>query len=42
MIAAKIAITLPQEQLARIRRAVRSGRASSVSGYIANVLARAT
>lgn len=39
MTAAKIAITLPPEQLARVRRAVRSGQAESVSGYIANVLA---
>lgn len=38
MTAAKIAITLPQEQLARARRAVRSGQAASVSGYIAAVL----
>jgi Arc/MetJ-type ribon-helix-helix transcriptional regulator len=39
MTAAKIAITLPPEQLARVRRAVRSGQAESVSGYIAHVLA---
>jgi hypothetical protein len=39
MTAAKIAITLPPEQLARVRRAVRSGEAQSVSGYIAQVLA---
>lgn len=39
MTAAKIAITLPREQLARVRRAVRSGQAESVSGYIAHVLA---
>jgi hypothetical protein len=38
MTAAKIAITLPPEQLARVRRAVRSGQAESVSGYIARVL----
>jgi Arc/MetJ-type ribon-helix-helix transcriptional regulator len=38
MTAAKIAITLPEEQLARVRRAVRAGRASSVSGYIASAL----
>jgi len=38
MTAAKIAITLPEEQLARVRRAVRSGQADSVSGYIARVL----
>lgn len=39
MTAAKIAITLPREQLAKVRRAVRSGRAPSVSGYITQVLA---
>src|SRR4051812_21413041 len=39
MTAAKIAITLPREQLAKVRRAVRSGEASSVSGYIAGALA---
>ncbi|GEM_PF-404880 len=38
MTAAKIAITIPPEQLARVRRAVRSGHAESVSGYIARVL----
>jgi Arc/MetJ-type ribon-helix-helix transcriptional regulator len=38
MTAAKIAITLPEAQLARVRRAVRSGQAESVSGYIAQVL----
>jgi Arc/MetJ-type ribon-helix-helix transcriptional regulator len=38
MTAAKIAITLPEKQLARVRRAVRSGQAGSVSGYIARVL----
>ena len=38
MTASKIAITLPQEQLARVRGAVRRGRASSVSAYIANAL----
>jgi len=36
---AKIAITLPKDQLARIQREVRAGRADSVSGYIARVLA---
>ena len=40
MTAAKIAITLPPEQLARVRRAVRSGRAESVSAYIAKALAQ--
>ncbi|HEY3668862.1 MAG TPA: hypothetical protein VGL19_22850 [Polyangiaceae bacterium] len=38
MTAAKIAITLPREQLAKAHRAVRSGQASSVSGYIALAL----
>jgi len=38
MTAAKIAITLPEEQLARVRLAVSSGQAESVSGYIAQVL----
>lgn len=39
MTAAKIAITLPRGQLARVRQAVRTGQAESVSGYIARVLA---
>jgi len=39
MTKAKIAISLPKDQLARIRREVRAGRADSVSGYIAGVLA---
>jgi len=39
MTAAKIAITLPREQLAKVQRAVKSGEASSVSGYIAGALA---
>ena len=39
MTAAKIAITLPRTQLAQVKRAVRSGQASSVSGYIASALA---
>jgi hypothetical protein len=38
MTAAKIAITLPREQLAKAQRAVRSGQASSVSGYIVGAL----
>jgi Arc/MetJ-type ribon-helix-helix transcriptional regulator len=38
MTAAKLAITLPREQLAKARRAVRSGQASSVSGYIVGAL----
>jgi Arc/MetJ-type ribon-helix-helix transcriptional regulator len=39
MTKAKIAISLPKEQIARVHREVRAGRASSVSGYIAKVLA---
>jgi len=39
MTTAKIAISLPKNQLARVHREVRSGRADSVSGYIASVLA---
>ena len=39
MTRAKIAITLPKEQLARVHSEIRAGRADSVSGYIANVLA---
>lgn len=39
MTKAKIAISLPREQLARVNREVRAGRADSVSGYIAQVLA---
>jgi len=39
MTKSKIAITLPQDQLARVHREVRAGRADSVSGYIARVLA---
>lgn len=34
----KISITLPEEALARVHRAVRDGRADSVSGYIARAL----
>jgi Arc/MetJ-type ribon-helix-helix transcriptional regulator len=40
MTASKIAITLPPDQLARVRRAVRRGRAPSVSAYIAKALAQ--
>ena len=36
----KIAITLPEEQVAAARRAVAEGRAASVSGYISQALAR--
>jgi hypothetical protein len=39
MTRAKIAISLPRDQLARVHREVRAGRAESVSGYIARVLA---
>ncbi len=39
MTMAKIAISLPKHQLARVHREVRAGRADSVSGYIAGVLA---
>ncbi len=35
MTKSKIAISLPTDQLARVRREVRDGRADSVSGYIA-------
>ena len=36
---AKIAIALPPEQLGRVRRAVRQGRAASVSAYIVRAIA---
>ena len=39
MTKAKIAISLPKDQLVRVHREVRAGRADSVSGYIARVLA---
>src|SRR5438067_4600106 len=39
MTRSKIAISLPKQQLARVHREVRAGRADSVSGYIAQVLA---
>jgi len=39
MTTSKIAITLPKEQLDRVQREVRAGRADSVSGYIARALA---
>jgi Arc/MetJ-type ribon-helix-helix transcriptional regulator len=38
MTAAKIAITLPPEQLKRVRLAVKRGRAESVSAYITQAL----
>lgn len=40
MTTSKLAISLPKDQLARVRREVRAGRAASVSGYIAQVLAQ--
>jgi hypothetical protein len=40
MTQAKIAITLPPEQLERVKLAVRRGRATSVSAYIAGALAQ--
>jgi Arc/MetJ-type ribon-helix-helix transcriptional regulator len=36
----KIAITLPEEQVAAARQAVADGRAASVSAYISRALAR--
>jgi len=36
----KIAITLPEEQVAAARRAVAEGRSPSVSAYISRALAR--
>jgi Arc/MetJ-type ribon-helix-helix transcriptional regulator len=36
----KIAITLPEEQVAAARQAVAEGRAASVSAYISQALAR--
>jgi Arc/MetJ-type ribon-helix-helix transcriptional regulator len=36
----KIAITLPQQQIAIARRAVAEGRAASVSAYISQAMAR--
>jgi Arc/MetJ-type ribon-helix-helix transcriptional regulator len=39
MTTSKIAISLPKDQVARVRREVRAGRASSVSGYITRALA---
>lgn len=37
----KIAVSLPDEQVESIRRAVQQGRASSVSGFISAAVARA-
>jgi hypothetical protein len=39
MTRSKIAISLPKDQLVKVHREVRAGRADSVSGYIAQVLA---
>jgi hypothetical protein len=39
MTTSKIAITIPEEQLAHVHREIRAGRAESVSGYIARALA---
>ena len=38
----KIAITLPEEQVAAARQAVADGRAASVSAYISEALSRRT
>ncbi|MGH4020179.1 MAG: hypothetical protein ACRDT0_13280 [Pseudonocardiaceae bacterium] len=40
MTTVKIAVTLPEEQVAAARHAVKEGRARSVSAYIADSLAR--
>jgi Arc/MetJ-type ribon-helix-helix transcriptional regulator len=37
----KIAVSLPDDQVDAIRRAVSDGRADSVSGFIASAVARA-
>jgi len=37
----KIAISLPDEQVTSIHRAIKSGRAASVSGFISAAIARA-
>lgn len=39
MTRSKIAISLPKDQLAKVHKEIRAGRADSVSGYIARVLA---
>jgi hypothetical protein len=39
MTRSKTAISLPDDQLARVQREIRAGRAASISGYIAQVLA---
>jgi Arc/MetJ-type ribon-helix-helix transcriptional regulator len=38
MTRAKIAISIPQEQLSRVHKEIRAGRADSVSGYISLLL----
>lgn len=38
MTRSKIAISLPKDQLDRVHREIRAGRAESVSGYITRVL----
>jgi Arc/MetJ-type ribon-helix-helix transcriptional regulator len=38
MTKSKIAISLPKDQLVRVQRKVRAGRADSVSGYITRML----
>ena len=38
----KIAVTVPRETLKRVRRAVRRGRASSVSAYVSAALEQKT
>lgn len=38
MTAQKIAITVPEETLASVRRAVKSGKADSVSAYVSRAL----
>jgi len=39
MTRSKIAISLPSDQLAKVHQEIRAGRADSVSGYIARVVA---
>jgi hypothetical protein len=39
MTRSKIAISLPKDQLVRVHREIRAGRADSVSGFISQVLA---
>ena len=40
MTTARIAVTLPPEQVKEAKRAVKEGRAPSVSAYVAEALAR--